>query len=106
MCSTANSDAFLPACAQIGFGGTATSPFRPLPYPNQRVATSSAVADIGQPLAVARTATQVAVVCETLVQLNGNPYQCGFGYCNSLGLYFKNWCAAAACTLWLLNCAM
>jgi len=30
-------------------------------------------------------------VCEVLVQINGNPYQCSLGYCNSVGLYFKNW---------------
>ncbi len=77
--------------AQVGFGGWATSSYRQLPYGNQRVAASSSVAAIGQPLATARTATQAAVLCEVLVQPSGNPYQCSLGYCSSIGLYFKNW---------------
>lgn len=76
---------------QIGFGGWATSPYRQLTYGNQRVTASSSAAAIGQPLAAARTVTQAAVVCEILVQLSGNPYQCTLGYCTSLGLYFKKW---------------
>lgn len=79
---------------QIGFGGTATSPYRPLPYPepNQRVAASRTAADIGQPLAVARVATAgAAVPCEVLVQMSANPYPCGLGNCNSVSYFVKNW---------------
>lgn len=75
---------------QVGFGDNQTSPFAD--SPNQRVASSSASADIGQPLAVARVATAGAVIpCEVLVQMSASPYPCGLGYCNSLQYYVKNW---------------
>ena len=76
----------------MGFGDNSSTPFG---YSdNQRVASTSGSAAIGQPIAVARVATQASVPCEVLVQQQaGDGYQCTGGYCLQLALYVRSWCA-------------